>query len=149
MFFGSSTNGNSALNCSVPISWVSNSWYQVVLTYTPTNSALYINGQLATNGTGVAYFPNSNERSASGFRIGSDSSGYSQARGIFDELETFGYPLEAGLIQANYQSCANLDSDGDGLSNLLESILGTSPYNYDSPNGLTAGNGVQVFTPLR
>jgi hypothetical protein len=41
------------------------------------------------------------------------------------------------------------DADSDGLSNLQEFRLGTSPTTYDSVNGLSSGSGLQVFTPLQ
>jgi hypothetical protein len=114
----------------------------------PTNSWLYLDGQLATNGVGSIYYPNATER-ANGFRIGSDSSGGNQARGVFDELETFNYPLDAGTIQTNYQTAVNLDSNGDGLSNILENQLGLNPYGCNISYGLSSTNGLQVFTPLK
>jgi hypothetical protein len=148
LVFGSSTNGFSSVNLSVNISWVTNVWHQIVLTYGPTNSVLYLDGQPATNGMGSIYFPNSIERSA-GFRLGSDPNGNNQARGDFDELETFNYQLSAAVINANYQAAMNLDSNGDGLSNLLENQLGLNPYGLNSSNGLSSFNGLQVFTPLK
>jgi len=105
---------------SAAISWSFCEWYQLVLVYTPTNSALYINGVLATNGTGVAYFPKPAERASSGLRIGSDQNGSNQAAGAFDELETFNYPLDAASIQANYQTIITSDSDADGLPDFWE-----------------------------
>ena len=103
LLFGSSTNGGGQTNLTAGIAWLSNQWHQVVLTYTPSNSALYVDGQPATNGAGSIYFPNLSER-ANGFRIGSDATGLNQARGAFDNLETFNYPLSAGTIASNYQS---------------------------------------------
>jgi hypothetical protein len=49
------------------------------------------------------------------------------------------------------------DTDGDGVSDYLEDSNGngngsddaTSWINYNSPNGLTNGSGLQVFTPLK
>lgn len=50
-----------------------------------------------------------------------------------------------------------LDTDGDGIPDYFEDTNGngngnddaTSWQNYNSPNGLTAGSGLQVFTPLK
>ncbi|MEI6781831.1 MAG: hypothetical protein WCQ21_13020, partial [Verrucomicrobiota bacterium] len=50
-----------------------------------------------------------------------------------------------------------IDSDGDGTPDYLEDVNGdgngandpTSWLLYNSPNGLSGGNGLQVFTPLK
>jgi hypothetical protein len=50
-----------------------------------------------------------------------------------------------------------IDSDGDGIADVLEDVNGnglgtddpTSWTNYSSPNGLSAGNSLKVFTPLK
>ena len=154
--FGSSTNGAGGVNLSANLAWSSNQWHQIVLTYSPTNSSLYLDGLLATNGSGSVYFPNVAER-ATGFRVGSDIFGNNQADGDFDELETFNYPLDAGTISSNYQAAIqwstgtnglpniwqinnfgtlgvdpNADPDSDHLSNLQEYQLGTNPNNPDT-----------------
>jgi Concanavalin A-like lectin/glucanases superfamily/Bacterial TSP3 repeat len=136
LLFRTQTNGVVMTNLVATIKWQSNWWHQIVLTYTPTNSQLYIDGQLATNGLGVQYFPNVVERSA-GFTIGSDQGGNRQAHGQFDELETFNYPLDLYSITNNYAIVSSRDSDGDGLTDLQEAYLGTDPHNPD-----TDGNGV-------
>ena len=79
-------------NLSAPISWASNTWYQIALAYSPTGSTLFVDGQLLATGDGVTYFPNADELT-NGFRIGSDQDGNNQAEGTFDELETFASPL--------------------------------------------------------
>ena len=100
--FGTSTNGYGSLNLTAGISWISNEWYQITLTYSPTNTALYVDGQLLTNGSGITAHPNSSELT-NGFRIGSDEYGNNQAKGAFDELETFNYPL-GSTNSATYSS---------------------------------------------
>ncbi len=100
--FGTSTNGGGTTNVSANISWFSNEWYQIALTYSPAGSALYVNGQLLASGAGVTGHPDANELS-NGFRIGSDLSGFNQAEGAFDELQTFDYPLDAANT-ATYES---------------------------------------------
>jgi hypothetical protein len=138
--FGSSTNGAGRVNLDAGIAWAVGQWHQIVLTYTPTNSLLYLDGQLAVNGLASAYYPNVTERAA-GFRIGSDQSGGNHAAGVFDELETFNYPLAAADIQSNYQAAISLDSDGDGWSNIIENFMGSNPYDASSvPSGITMDN---------
>ena len=94
LLFGTSTNGGGMTNLTANISWYSNEWHQIALTYSPTGSALYVDGQLLANGAGVTYYPNADELT-NGFRIGGDQDGNNQAGGAFDELETFNYPLAA------------------------------------------------------
>src|SRR6266704_5583781 len=51
IFFSVQTNnGNGATYLSAPISWTTNTWHQVALSYSSSNSSLYIDGTLATNG---------------------------------------------------------------------------------------------------
>jgi hypothetical protein len=100
--FNTSTNGCGMTNLAANISWHSNEWHQIALTYSPADSALYVDGQVLANGSGVTGFPNADEQT-NGFRIGSDQDGCNQAGGAFDELETFNYPLDA----ANTQTCSS------------------------------------------
>ena len=100
--FITQTNGFSVTNLSATINWTSNDWHQIALTYSTTNSQLYLDGTvIVTNGIGVTYLPDSYALS-SGFYIGSDNSGNNQAGGQFDELETFNYQLSANDIASNY-----------------------------------------------
>jgi RHS repeat-associated protein len=158
IYFGTQTNSASTLttNLAASISWASNYWHQIVLTYSTNCSSLYLDGQpVTTNGLGVVYYPGLDVR-AQGFTVGSSSSGTNQVRGVFDELETFNYPLDANSIQTNYQAVShqdrdgnglpdiwemdyfghlgvdpNADPDGDGWSNLHESQNGTDPNKFD------------------
>jgi hypothetical protein len=91
-----STNGNDVnlLDAAVPV--ISNQWYQIAVTYSPTNTALYTNGVLAASGDDFALIPASDD-----FEVGNYDSGY-PALGRFDELETFDYPLSANQIALDY-----------------------------------------------
>lgn len=86
--FITQTNGAGTTNLTAAINWTSNTWYKVALTYGPSNSVLYINGQFVANGLGVINLPSASVRS-NGFRIGADANGQHQAKGRFDDLETF------------------------------------------------------------
>jgi hypothetical protein len=97
MIFAGSSGGVACTNLVASISFVSNLWYQVVLTYTLTSSALYVDCQLVTNGTGTGYYLKNTDLSGN-FRIGTDANGNNQALGAFDELETFNYALSAGEV---------------------------------------------------
>ena len=94
LFFATSTNGGGMTNLTADISSIlltSNTWYQFMLTYSPTGSAAYIDGQLVGSGCGITNW--SSDGLTNGFRIGSDQCGNNQAAGAFDELQTFDTPL--------------------------------------------------------
>jgi hypothetical protein len=83
--------------------WVANQWHQIVLTHSPTASALYVDGaQVGATGSGVSVYPDLTPRGIYGFSIGSNQVGGDQAKGQFEELETFNYALSAGVISADY-----------------------------------------------
>jgi len=53
VFFSVQTNdGSGATYLSAPISWTSNQWHMIALTYSSSSCALYLDGQLATEGQG-------------------------------------------------------------------------------------------------
>lgn len=100
LFFSSQTNGGSASTwLSAAVSLTETNWYNVVLTYGATNSALYMNGSLVTNGTGVTVWPGSD---VTFFSIGSDSNGLFQAGGKFDDLAAYNYQLGSDFISGNF-----------------------------------------------
>ena len=93
IYFCTQTNLTSTLktNLQWSIDWTSNNWRHVALTYCPTNTLLYIDGQrVIANGGGVTNWPGASVR-AEGFRVGSARGGTNQARGRFDNLRTSNY----------------------------------------------------------
>jgi Concanavalin A-like lectin/glucanases superfamily len=101
IYFSSGTNGVRTNYLNVPISW-GNTWEMIALTYSPTNTAIYLNGQLATSGDGVRYVP-TGDMLTNGFSIGSDfATGMQQAHGQFDDLVTYNYQLSADDIAEDY-----------------------------------------------
>ena len=106
LYFSAQTNDLSSsitTYVSAPISWTTNYFHYVVLTYCATNTALYLDGGLAATGPPVTVFPGSNVL-ANGFSIGSDSNGVWQAHGLFNDVETYNVPLDADTIQGIYDS---------------------------------------------
>jgi hypothetical protein len=102
-FSAQSNDGSQAAYLAVPIAWTTNRWHFVALTYCATNTALYLDGQPATNGPGITCRPGP-EVLAPGFWIGSDSNGVAQARGMFDDLATFADPLDGETIGSIFNS---------------------------------------------
>jgi hypothetical protein len=123
------------------LNWVSNQWHQIALTYNETNSALYIDGvPFVTNGFGVYFFPDAIAR-CDGFSLGSSKSGVNQAKGQFDELETFNYAQQPTVILTDYQLKSLLDSDHNGLPDQWEQHyflqLGVDPNDDPDHDHLT------------
>lgn len=138
-----------ALN-GVPINFQSNLWYQITLTYSPSNVALYTNGALLATGNmpptvmggygsqfqmgnGISFYPSQIYLDA-GFSFGSLAGQPCAVRGQLDELETFNYPLSPQEVAAGFPTFAGstynvmTDSDYDGRSDLLEILVdGTNP----------------------
>lgn len=113
--FAGKSGSNTTNYFTCPIGW-SNAWIHVALTYTETNSVLYLNGAQATNGAGVTLVPEVAMRFMSGLNIGGDATGWNNLRGQLDELEIYNYPLPASEILNLYNS----DSDGDGVPNAVD-----------------------------
>jgi hypothetical protein len=88
---------------TAPVAWTTNYWHFIALTYSPTNTALYLDGVLATNGPGTTSWPGTNVL-AEGFYIGSDSNGLIQAQGAFDDLYTYSVPLDGDTISRMFRS---------------------------------------------
>jgi hypothetical protein len=101
IYFSTQTNDLSSTittYLTAPFSWTTNYFHFVALTYSATNTALYLDGVLATNGPGVRVYPGPDVL-ANGFYIGSDSNGVYQAQGLFNSVVTYNTPLDAGTIQ--------------------------------------------------
>ena len=90
-------DGSTTTYLMAPIAWTTNYWHFVALTYSATNTALYLDGALATNGPGITAWPSTNVL-ARGFYIGSDSNGMIQAQGHFDDIHTYSVPLDANAV---------------------------------------------------
>jgi hypothetical protein len=81
IYFESQTNGNGAIYLQAPIDWASNDWHQIVVTCSSSNSILYIDGEVVTNGSAVGYWPGVDVQTQDGLCIGSDTRGHLKPRG--------------------------------------------------------------------
>lgn len=93
-----------------PIDWTAGDWYAVLLAYyyNPEtgkgSSQIYINGEAkSTQAHQVWYVPKPEVR-ARGFTFGSDPAGRHQAKGVFDELETFNVPVGGKIDEFAYDA---------------------------------------------
>jgi hypothetical protein len=96
-------DGSTTTYLTAPIAWTSNYWHFVALSYCATNTALYVDGLLVTNGAGLSNWPGTNVL-AGGFYLGSSSNGLNQASGSFDDLYTYNVPLSASAIANGFDS---------------------------------------------
>jgi hypothetical protein len=100
IYFSAQTNdlsSNITTYVSAPISWTTNYFHLVALTFSATNSALYLDGELMTNGPGVTVYPGPNVQT-NGFFIGSDALGQNQVCGLLGPLTTYAEPLDADTV---------------------------------------------------
>lgn len=101
IYFSAQTNDlSSSLTTYLcaPISWVTNYFHFVAVTYSATNTALYLDGVLVTNGPPLTVYPGEDVL-ANGFYIGSDSNGLYQAEGLFNTVATYNYPLDTNTVR--------------------------------------------------
>ena len=94
--------GDSITYVSAPISFTTNSWHLLALTWTSTNTALYVDGNCLSNGPGITVLP-SMAVISNGFAIGSDAqTGLLQMRGAMNSLYSYNFPLDPGVIDGEY-----------------------------------------------
>ena len=145
LYFSAQTNDSSSTYTnylSAPISWTTNYFHFVALTYTATNTLLYLDGALATNGPGVTVYPGVNALT-NGFCIGGDITGTNQSHGLFNNVATYNVPLDGGAIQSIFNATyplymmSPLNTAMDSLSSATSSPS-FSDTNYSAITG--AGN---------
>ena len=140
----SSSRTSAGPSCA--ITWTAGKWHQLALAYSPTETKLYLDGALVATGAGIQSYPTTAARAANGFNIGSSRTATQQAKGVFDELQTFNYALDAATIASDYDMMSAIDSDGDGLTDIRENEWGTDPLNKDSDgDGVSDGDEVNVY----
>jgi hypothetical protein len=76
----------------------------VVVAYSPELSVLYVNGQAIAAGAGIPVYPPPAARALHGFSVGSNRNGAEQAKGEFEELETFDYALSSEEVSLQYEA---------------------------------------------
>jgi len=107
IYFAAQTNdlsSNLTVYVTAPIDWTTNYFHFVAVTYSPSNTALYLDGDLVTNGPPMTVYPGPDVLT-NGFYIGSDSNGVLQAHGLFNTVATYNYPLNSNDVQTifNYE----------------------------------------------
>ncbi|HVM46917.1 MAG TPA: LamG-like jellyroll fold domain-containing protein [Candidatus Acidoferrum sp.] len=155
LYFSAQTNDFSSnvwTYLSAPISWTTNMWHLLAITYSPTSSSLYIDGELATNGPPVTCWPGPDVL-AEGFYLGSDSTGVVQAKGMFDEMATYANPVDSNTVASafygeqvpyylNPENVANLSPAPFYMTNdpVFRAVMGPGYLTYLGPVNLCVTN---------
>jgi hypothetical protein len=131
--FSSETNGVFTNYLSYPISWDTNTWHFIALTYNRVRSVLYVDGQEATNGSAMKYVPTA-AVVTNGFFVGSDNTGLAQSRSLIDDMATYNYVLSAYEVTNDYATGLQILNGGGGF----HTDSGGGP---DLPGGGSGGGG--------
>ena len=95
-FSAQDASGDSITYVSAPVTFTTNSWHLIALTWTSTNTVLYVDGNVLTNGPGITVLP-SMAVISNGFAIGSDAqTGLLQMHGAINSLYSYNFPLDPG-----------------------------------------------------
>jgi hypothetical protein len=102
LYFAGQTNGSPAtVWLSAPIAWHSYEWHAIDLNYGLTNTQLFLDGVLVTNGLPMTAWPGPDVLT-NGFWIGSDSNGVAQAHGAIDDLYAYNFQYDTNSIRLSY-----------------------------------------------
>ena len=145
LWFVAQDNAGDTYALATPISWTTNDFHYISLTYSSTNVSLYLDGQLATNDPGgLSIWPGS-EVLSNGFYVGSDPTGNFQAHGLFNSLSTYGYVLDANTIQKifNYEYGYDMINPFNYAMASIVSAPSTPSTNYSSYNIITGPGNLQ------
>lgn len=150
LWFAAQDGAGNSYSLSTPISWTTNYFHFIALTYSSTNVSIYLDGQLATNDpSGLSVWPNSSVLET-GVYFGSDPNGLAQAQGLFNTVQTYSYPLNTNDVGALFKWDYNfyiISPWNYAMFNIVSAPSTPSmPYNssYDIITGI--GNLRQVGT---
>jgi hypothetical protein len=138
LWFSSGDGTNWSGDLIGNISWVSNQWHQIAVTYSPSNSTLYVDGTAIAQTNGVPYIPVFDNFPAQNyFTVGNDVG--EPVNGTIDELETLNYPLDQVAI---FRAYTNAPSNINILSQpQTQSVMVGSNANFS----LTATSVFPLF----
>jgi hypothetical protein len=139
-FSAQTNNGTTTNYLSSSICWTSNRWHFIVLTFSPTNSDLYIDTVLAASGPGVTIRPPADVLS-NGFYLLSDETGELQAQGAMDDFVTYNVVLDTNTITQTYKALEIYY-----LLNPLNPSSWASPNFSPAPSSPVAGSSFQAIS---
>ena len=148
LWFASQDGVGNAYSLSTPIAWTTNYFHFITLTYSSTNVAIYIDGQLTTNDSGgLNLWPNSAVL-ATGVFFGSDPDGLASSQGSFNSVASYSYPLSADDIQTLYDwNSPFYEINPLNVAMWIQSAPSTPSTPFSSYDVITgAGNLQQVGT---
>ena len=132
-------NGTALVEHSV--SYGDNTWHLLTYTSSASGSTLYLNDQKVSSGNS---FFLAAVAGMEGISIGANPDGSLPFTGLLDDVRLYSRKLndsEAGLLYSQ----ANLDTDGDGLPDGMEALLGGDPALADTDgDGLL--DGAEYYT---
>ncbi len=103
ILFLTTSNGSRQVVFRYPIDMDAGDWWQIGVSWSETNTCLYLNGQMATNCGPVGCRPTYSECLEYGFFVGSlGTNGDGQARGQFQDLFSYDYPQTADESAQDY-----------------------------------------------
>ncbi len=156
-FSAQDENGNEADYLSAPVTFTSNYWHLIALTWCSTNTALFVDGNCVTNGPGITVLPNV-KVIANGFTIGSDiDTGMLQMHGALNSLSTYNYVLGDASINAQaileavfYLATASISSNAPSssspeLSAVYDIINGPGYLQVTGTNTATYATNINVW----
>jgi hypothetical protein len=145
IYFSAQTNDlSSSLTTylSFPISWTTNYFHFIALTYSVTNTALYLDGVLATNGPGVTVYPGPDVLT-NGFYLGSDSSGVLEAHGMYNSVATYSYPLSSNDVHTIFNWNYTAYQISPWNMAMFISSAPSNPSTNTTPNVITGAGFLQ------
>lgn len=98
LWIGAQDGSTNSFSYAGHVSLRSNQWYQVVVSYSPTFTRMWLDGKSIASVAKGPIFPPPPAARAKGLALGSDLNNAQQARGCIDEVETFNYPLGAADV---------------------------------------------------
>lgn len=137
-------------NLSAPISWTTNYFHFVALTYSSTNVSLYLDGALATNDSGGLNIQPSASALAGGLYFGSDTNGFEQAQGLFNSVATYNIPIDAGTLSLTFESGFNyyiMDPYNTAMNTMVSAATSQTTYTAFS-NVITGAGFLQANYPV-
>lgn len=128
------------------VSWTTNYFHSIMLTYSSTNVSIYMDGQLATNDPGGLSIWPSSAAISDGMFFGSETNGNEEAQGMFNSIETYNTVLNSNNVQEIY----NLQLADYELSpwnvpymDALSSAPSSPSTNYDDYDIITGSGDLQ------